>query len=96
MLPTFTQMSTTRRLTVVWLLLLVLTFGSFLVGVEQGAGFASTAAVILIGVAMFKVRLIGLHFMDVRIAPLPLRALFEGYVLVVFVALVVLDIAVKP
>ena len=51
---------------------------------------------IIVGIAMFKVRLIGIHFMDVRVAPRALRALFEGYVLAVFVALVTLDILVKP
>ena len=35
---------------------------------------------------MLKVRLIGLHFMDLRVAPTPLRLLFEGYVLAVFAA----------
>ena len=89
-------MTATRRVTLVWVLLLALTFGSFLVGVEQGAGFASVGAAIIVGIAMFKVRLIGLHFMDVRAAPRELRALFEGYVLAVFVVLVTLDIFVKP
>jgi hypothetical protein len=34
--------------------------------------------------------------MDLRVAPRPLRGLFEGYVLAVFVVLVALDIFVKP
>jgi hypothetical protein len=89
-------MTATRRVTLVWALLLALTFGSFLVGIEQGAGFASAGAAILVGLALFKVRLIGIHFMDLRVAPLPLRALFEGYVLVVFVVLVFLDLFVRP
>ena len=89
-------MTATRRVTLVWALLLALTFGSFLVGVEQGAGFASVGAAIIIGIALFKVRLIGLHFMDVRAAPRALRALFEGYVLAVFLVLVALDIFVRP
>jgi cytochrome c oxidase subunit IV len=89
-------MTATRRVTLVWVLLLALTFGSFLVGIEQGAGFASVGAVIIVGIAMFKVRLIGLHFMDVRSAPLALRALFEGYVLLVFAVLVAFDVFVKP
>jgi hypothetical protein len=42
------------------------------------------------------VRLIGMHFMDLRVAPLALRALFEGYVLAVFLVLVALDVFVKP
>ena len=89
-------MTATRRLTLVWIVLLALTFGSFLVGIEQSADFAGTAAILIIGIALLKVRLIGLHFMDVRIAPTALRMLFEGYVLVVFAALVFLDVLVKP
>jgi flagellar motor component MotA len=90
------MMTATRRVTVVWVLLLALTFGSFLVGLEQGAAFASVGAAIIVGIAMIKVRLIGLHFMDLRAAPRALRALFEGYVLAVFVVLVALDIFLKP
>ena len=89
-------MTATRRVTLVWVLLLALTFGSFLVGVEQGAGFASVGAAIIVGIAMLKVRLIGIHFMDIQLAPRALRPLFEGYVLAVFVVLVALDIFVKP
>lgn len=88
-------MSTSRRMTLVWILLLVLTFGSFVVGLEQSAGAADIAAIVIIAIAMFKVRLVGVHFMDVRVAPVALRALFEGYVLIVFVALAVLDLAVR-
>lgn len=89
-------MPATRRLTAVWIVLLAPTFGAFLVGIEQSADFAGTAAILVIGIALLKVRLIGLHFMDLRIAPTALRMLFEGYVLVVFVALVFLDVLVKP
>ncbi len=88
-------MSTGHRMTLVWILLLVLTFGSFVVGLEQSAGAADIAAIVIIAIAMFKVRLVGVHFMDVRVAPVALRALFEGYVLVVFVVLAVLDLAVR-
>lgn len=76
------------------MLLLGITFASFVVGVEQGSGVASAAAVVIIGLALCKVRLIGLHFMDVRIAPRPLRLIFEAYVLAVFVTLATLDIFV--
>ncbi|MCX2930007.1 cytochrome C oxidase subunit IV family protein [Mycobacterium sp. CVI_P3] len=89
-------MAATRRLTLVWIVLLALTFGSFLVGIEQSADLAGAAAITIIGIAMLKVRLIGLHFMDVRVAPTALRMLFEGYVLVVFAALVLLDVLMKP
>jgi caa(3)-type oxidase subunit IV len=84
----------TRRVTLVWMLLLAITFASFVVGVEQGAGVASAAAVVIIGLALCKVRLIGIHFMDVRVAPRPLRLIFEAYVLAVFVTLATLDLVV--
>ncbi|WP_059021225.1 cytochrome C oxidase subunit IV family protein [Mycobacterium sp. M26] len=89
-------MTTTRRLTLVWVALMALTFGSFAVGIEQGRNFADVAAIVIVAIALFKVRLIGLHFMDLRVAPVALRAVFEGYVLAVFLALVILDLAVKP
>lgn len=87
-------MAMTRRVTLVWMLLLGITFASFVVGVEQGAGVASAAAVVIIGLALCKVRLIGIHFMDVRVAPRPLRLIFEAYVLAVFVTLAALDLVV--
>ena len=89
-------MTASRRITLVWILLLALTFGSFTIGIEQGSGFAAQAALIIIGIALFKVRLIGLHFMDLRSAIVPLRMMFEGYLIAVFTALAVVDLAVKP
>jgi hypothetical protein len=89
-------MTASRRITLVWILLLALTFGSFTIGIEQGSGFAAQAALIIIGIALFKVRLIGLHFMDLRTAIVPLRMMFEGYLIAVFTALAVVDLAVKP
>lgn len=45
---------------------------------------------------MFKVRLIGIHFIKLRSAPVLLRGIFEGYLLVVSSVLVALDFLVKP
>jgi hypothetical protein len=87
-------MAMTRRVTLVWMLLLGITFASFVVGIEQGAGVAPAAAMVIIGLALCKVRLIGIHFMDVRVAPRPLRLIFEAYVLAVFITLVTLDLVV--
>jgi hypothetical protein len=81
-------------MTMVWAVLLLLTFGSFVVGIEQGAGIASAAAVVIIGIALFKVRLIGLHFMDLREAVRPLQLIFEAYLVIVFAALVFIDLAI--
>jgi Prokaryotic Cytochrome C oxidase subunit IV len=88
-------MAMTQRVTLVWVLLTGLTFASFVVGIEQGAGVARAAAVVIIGLALYKVRLIGIHFMDLRVAPRRLRLLFEAYVLVVFTTLVTLDLVVS-
>jgi hypothetical protein len=49
-------------------------------GAEHGVG--STVVVAVFGIAAIKVRLIGLDFMELRSAPIPLRAAFEGYCLV--------------
>ena len=89
-------MTATRRITLIWILLLALTFGSFVIGIEQGSSFAAQAALIIIGIALFKVRLIGLYYMDLGSAPLGLRVMFEGYLLAVFTALAVIALAVKP
>lgn len=57
----------------VWLVLLIATVASSTVA---GHGVA------VIAVAFFKVRLVGLHFMELRAAPVPLRVVFEGWVVV--------------
>lgn len=88
-------MTAERRLIAVWAALLALTVGSLFVGIERGARFTSAAAAVILVIAMIKVRLIGVHFMDLRAAPLALRALFEGYVLIVCVALVTLAFVVR-
>jgi hypothetical protein len=59
----------------VWLLLVVLTFCSWETTVI--AGGRRIAAITVLLLAFFKVRLIGLEFMELRTAPLPLRVAFE-------------------
>ena len=65
------------RSTVVWAILVVATLVSWAVGTEHGTG--SAIAVVVLGVATVKVRFVGLDFMELRHAPLVLRAAFEGY-----------------
>ncbi|UXA17249.1 cytochrome C oxidase subunit IV family protein [Mycobacterium sp. SMC-4] len=60
-----------------WVLLVAATVVSWAVGADHGAG--SAAVVIVLAIAAIKVRLVGLDFMELRHAPLPLRAAFEGY-----------------
>lgn len=65
------------RSTVVWAVLVAATLLSWAVGSAHGTG--SLLALIVLGVAMIKVRFVGLDFMELRHAPLLLRAAFEGY-----------------
>lgn len=58
----------------IWALLVAATVGSWTVGAGHG--------VALLVVAFVKVRLVGLYFMELRSAPVPLRILFEGWVVV--------------
>lgn len=73
----------------VWLILLAATVLTAVVGLEQ-AGASHAVGLVLLGVAFVKLRLVGLYFMELRTAPLPLRLFFEGYVTGVFVVLAAL------
>jgi hypothetical protein len=68
------------RSTVVWVVLVVATLVSWAVGSDHGTG--SAIAVVVLGVAVFKVRYVGLDFMELRQAPLLLRGMFECYCVV--------------
>ena len=65
------------RSTAVWVVLVAATIVSWAVGSEHGTG--STIAVVVLGVALVKVRYVGLDFMELRHAPLLLRGVFEVY-----------------
>jgi Prokaryotic Cytochrome C oxidase subunit IV len=78
-----------RRLdtqTGVWLILLGATVLAAVLGLEQ-AGASPAVGLVLLAVAFVKLRLVGLYFMELMTAPLPLRLLFEGYVAGVFIVL---------
>ncbi len=66
-----------NRAGVSWLILVALTLASFALGADHDAG--SLIAVGVLAIAAFKVRLVGLDFMELRHAPIPLRAAFEVY-----------------
>ncbi|MCX2934560.1 cytochrome C oxidase subunit IV family protein [Mycobacterium sp. CVI_P3] len=68
-----------------WLILMGLTLVSWVVGAEHGVG--SFAAVVVLAIAAAKIRLVGLDFMELRHAPIPLRAAFEGYCVVLWAVL---------
>ncbi len=76
---------TRSRAGVSWLVLIAATLVSYILGADHGIG--SVTVVVVLGVAAIKIRLIGLDFMELRSAPLPLRATFEGYCLALWIVL---------
>jgi hypothetical protein len=73
------------RSTFVWLALVIVTLVSWAVGAEHGVG--SGVAVFVLAFAAIKVRFVGLDFMELRNAPLPLRGLFEAYCVILWAVL---------
>jgi len=72
--------------------LVVATLSSWLLGIE---GHTSTViGCVVVVIALIKVRLVGLHFMELRNAPAVLRGAFEAYVLVTGAALLALHLSV--
>lgn len=71
---------------VAWLVLTALTVTSWGLGTQHGFGGGNhvPASLAIIAVAVFKVRLVGLYFMELRDAPVALRSLFEGYCGILF------------
>jgi hypothetical protein len=83
-----------RTAVIVWAVLVLATVVSFALGGEHLTDHRTAAAVAVIAIAVVKVRLVGLHFMELRDAPVLLRAAFEGYLITLFVVLTALYLAV--
>jgi heme/copper-type cytochrome/quinol oxidase subunit 4 len=81
-----------NRISLIWLALIAATLISWWIGTDDAASPTLGTAVVLI-VVFIKIRLIGLYFMELRDAPLPLRLLFEGYCLIVCTTLLVMYLA---
>lgn len=75
-----------------WVVLSLATVVSWQVGVESSAHVAAGSAVMAIG--FIKLRLVGIHFMEIGNAPVALRATFEAYVALTFVVLLALFLVV--
>lgn len=71
-----------RGATRVWLLLMAATIVTTWV-LTKDAFTARVATIAIVLIAAIKVRLVLLHFMELRHAPLPLRIVFEAWVLAV-------------
>lgn len=65
----------------IWLVLCALTVVSWTLGTDHGfgEGHHTPASLAIFAVAIFKVRLVGLYFMELKTAPRVLRGIFEGY-----------------
>ena len=73
------------RSTFVWLALVAVTIVSWAVGADHGVG--SGVAVVVLALALIKVRFVGLDFMELRNAPLLLRGAFEAYCIILWMVL---------
>jgi heme/copper-type cytochrome/quinol oxidase subunit 4 len=70
-----------KPVTVVWVVLVVATCTSTW-WLSQGGVGASVGTVAILLVAAFKVRLVMLHFMELRHAPVAWRCVYEGWLFV--------------
>lgn len=82
-----------RRVRVAWSVLVSATLLSWWLGVEHALLGAQSAGVAVLLVAFIKVRLIGMTFMELRTAPTPLRAAYDGWCTVVAALVIALYLA---
>ena len=72
----------------VWLALVALTLTSWALGSWRiGTTHAASGGIVILIISVFKVRLVGLYFMELRRAPKWLRAIFEGYSVTLLIVL---------
>jgi len=76
-------------LTIVWALLTAVTIASSLIAVDGGASHQINTAVttVVLLIAAFKAQMVIRHFMEVRHAPVWLKATTSGWVLGLFALL---------
>jgi hypothetical protein len=71
---------TIDRITVVYLVLAFATILSWFLGTEEAVSHEALVGSIVVVIAFVKLRLVGIHFMEIGRAPTPLRVVFETYV----------------
>ncbi|MGQ0465087.1 MAG: cytochrome C oxidase subunit IV family protein [Sporichthyaceae bacterium] len=89
-----TLQSSARTINVVWAGLVLATVVTFAVGGEHAIDSRNLATAVVIAIAAIKIRLVGIHFMEIKDAPLALRAVFEAYCAGLFVVLTVLYLVI--
>ncbi|MGQ0700734.1 MAG: cytochrome C oxidase subunit IV family protein [Panacagrimonas sp.] len=67
----------------IWLLLMAATGLSWWLSGDGGSDNRTAATIGLMVVAFIKIRFVGIHFMELGHAPVALRFIFEGWVIVV-------------
>lgn len=80
----------TSRVSLTWATLVVLTVGAFALGSGHGLSGTGneTVGIFIFAIAVFKARLIGLYFMELRSAPAVLRGLFETFCVALLAVLI--------
>lgn len=84
---TLRDSSATKGSVIVWAALVAFTVASFALGGEHLVENGILASAVVLGIGAIKVRLVGLNFMELRGAPMALRAAFEAYCVGLFVVL---------
>jgi hypothetical protein len=80
--------------TVIYLVLAAATVFSWFIGTEEATSHETLVGSVVILIAFVKLRLVGIHFMEIGDAPRALRVVFEAYVLATFVVTVTLYLLV--
>jgi heme/copper-type cytochrome/quinol oxidase subunit 4 len=88
-----TLLNRNRVAIIAWLVLVLLTAVSWALGTEHG--FAGPdgrlpASLVILVVAVIKVRVVGVYFMELRDAPRRLRGAFDVYCLALLALLVIM------
>ena len=73
--------------TAVWAVLVLATIATWTLGTQHGIHTHTLASVVILLIAFIKVRLVGLYFMELKAAPVLLRAPFEVYCVVLLALL---------
>lgn len=76
------------RFTAIWFVLVAATLLSFWLGTDHGINSPEARSVLIFLVAFVKVRFVGLYFMEVKDAPLPLRLILEAYCVLICAAVI--------
>lgn len=76
---------------IVWLLLILATALSWFLGTDHSLFWIDSnlsTAIALIGISFFKIHLIDRYFMDIRYAPVKLKRIFDAWVLLTSLAII--------